>query len=230
MLTGPGSDKGIKATGYVARQHEVRENGRKRDELRLRYSEDADYMEKYLREYIRLHGLTQSLSALNTALEMHKEQKRAEGLPYVIHPMILAMHGIALGITDDDLLAVMLLHDVCEDCPVRPDELRVNENVRHGVRCITKTRWEGESKEAAMKRYMEQIRDSKEACIAKVFDRCHNVSSMAGVFREKRMQAYITETELYIYPLMEHIRQTYPEYDHVMFALEYQITSVLKGR
>ena len=197
--------------------------------MRLQFDEEAAYMEQYLREYIREHHMQQSAEALEAAIRLHQGQKRTEGKPYIIHPMMLAMHGIALGVAKDDLMAVMLLHDVCEDCPVCPEELAVNENVRHGVRCITKTRREGEVKEAMMQRYMEDIRESKEACIAKIFDRCHNVSSMAGVFSEKRMQAYITETKKYIYPLIQYVKETYPEYDSAVFALEYQITSIING-
>ena len=197
--------------------------------MRLQFDEEAAYMEQYLREYIREHHMQQSAGALEAAIRLHQGQKRTEGKPYIIHPMMLAMHGIALGVAKDDLMAVMLLHDVCEDCPVWPEELAVNENVRHGVRCITKTRREGEAKEAMMQRYMEDIRESKEACIAKIFDRCHNVSSMAGVFSEKRMQAYITETKKYIYPLIQYVKETYPEYDSAVFALEYQITSIING-
>lgn len=197
--------------------------------MRLQFDEEAAYMEQYLREYIREHHMQQSAEALEAAIRLHQGQKRTEGKPYIIHPMMLAMHGIALGVAKDDLMAVMLLHDVCEDCPVCPEELAVNENVRQGVRCITKTRREGEDKEAMMQRYMEDIRESKEACIAKIFDRCHNVSSMAGVFSEKRMQAYITETKKYIYPLIQYVKETYPEYDSAVFALEYQITSIING-
>lgn len=197
--------------------------------MRLQFDEKAAYMEQYLREYIREHHMQQSAEALEAAIRLHQGQKRTEGKPYIIHPMMLAMHGIALGVAKDDLMAVMLLHDVCEDCPVCPEELAVNEKVRHGVRCITKTRREGETKEAMMQRYMEDIRESKEACIAKIFDRCHNVSSMAGVFSEKRMQAYITETKKYIYPLIQYVKETYPEYDSAVFALEYQITSIING-
>lgn len=197
--------------------------------MRLRFDEEAAYMEQYLREYIKEHQMKQSAVALDAAIRFHHGQKRTEGRPYIIHPMMLAMHGIALGIAQDDLLAVMLLHDVCEDCPVSPEELDVSENVRHGVRCITKTRREGESKEEVMQHYMEEIRASKEACIAKIFDRCHNVSSMAGVFFEKRMQAYIVETKKYIYPLIQYVKDTYPEYDSAVFALEYQIKSIIHG-
>ena len=197
--------------------------------MRLQYNENAGYMECFLRDYIESHQLEQSRIALDIALRMHRDQKRAEGLPYVIHPMTLALHGISLGMMDDNLMAVMLLHDVCEDCPVCPDELPVNETVRHGVDCITKKHLDGESKLETMQRYMKDIRGSKEACIAKVFDRCHNVSSMAGVFAENRLQAYITETKDFIYPLMEHVKENYPEYDTMMYALEYQITSIIKS-
>ena len=83
--------------------------------MRLQFDEEAAYMEQYLREYIKEHHMQQSAVALEAAIRFHHGQKRTEGRPYIIHPMMLAMHGIALGVAkdDDDLLAVMLLHDVC---------------------------------------------------------------------------------------------------------------------
>ncbi|MCI7061970.1 MAG: HD domain-containing protein [Lachnospiraceae bacterium] len=197
--------------------------------MRLQFSDDRKYMEKYLQEYIEKNGFAQSREALKMAVKLHEGQKRAEGLPYIIHPMMLVMHGIALGLHSDDLTAVMLLHDVCEDCPVTPEELPVNDTIKEAVRCITKDRRDGETKAQAMGRYMENIRKSKEACIVKIFDRCHNVSSMAGTFSEDRMRAYIRETKEYIYPLIQYTKEKYPEYETMIFALEYQITSIIRG-
>lgn len=197
--------------------------------MEIRYSYDVERMEKYLRSYIAAHDMRQSSIALDIAIRMHKGQTRVEGRPYVVHPMMIASHAIALGQEDDDLIAVMLLHDVCEDCGIEADELSVNENVRYGVRCMTNARQEGESKADSMKRYMMQLRKSKEACVAKLFDRCHNVSSMAGVFSVERMAAYIAETKKYIYPLFDYVREEYDEYAKIIFALEYHMVSVIDG-
>lgn len=193
----------------------------------IAYSNDAVFMERYLRQYFLEHGMVQSEKALDIAIPMHKMQKRAEGLPYIVHPMAIAMHAIASGHSEDDLIAIMLLHDVCEDCGVTPEELDVNDAVREGVRCMTNLRRKEESKADSMGRYMEQIRQSREACLAKIFDRCHNVSTMAEAFSDQKMTDYIIETKEHIYPLIDYVKQMYPEYAETVFLLEYQMKSVI---
>ena len=66
------------------------------NDLRLQFDEEAAYMEQYLREYIKEHHMQQSAVALEAAIRFHHGQKRTEGRPYIIHPMMLAMHGICL--------------------------------------------------------------------------------------------------------------------------------------
>ena len=70
--------------------------------------------------------------ALEAAIRFHHGQKRTEGRTYIIHPMMLEMPGIALGVAkdDDDLLAVMLLFFFCFDFLVSSDELIFNVIVR----------------------------------------------------------------------------------------------------
>jgi GTP pyrophosphokinase len=184
-------------------------------------------MMEYLKEYINLHHMEQSKIALEVAVCMHRDQKRAGGLPYIIHPLTMACHAISLGQDDDILIAVILLHDVCEDCGVEPEKLPVNDRVLNGVKCMTKISKKGETKKDSMVRYMKQLRQSREACLVKLFDRCNNVSSMMGAFSGQKVTSYIQETKEYIYPLIEHVKATYPEYQKAVFALEYHITSVL---
>jgi GTP pyrophosphokinase len=184
-------------------------------------------MKEYLAEYFGQHRMEQSKIALDIAVCMHRHQKRAGGLPYIIHPLTMACHAISLGQSEDDLIAVILLHDVCEDCGVEPEKLPVNDNVFLGVKCMTHVHEDGESEDVSMERYMSQIRQSREACLTKLFDRCNNVSSMSGAFSPKRVASYAQETKKYIYPLLEYVKETYPEYAGVVFALQYHMTSVL---
>ena len=39
----------------------------------------------------------------------------------------------AFGLEEDDLLSACLLHDVCEDCGVRPEELPVDEETQEYI-------------------------------------------------------------------------------------------------
>ena len=46
--------------------------------MKLQYNENAEYMERFLRDYIEAHQLEQSRIALDIALRMHRDQKRTE--------------------------------------------------------------------------------------------------------------------------------------------------------
>ncbi len=184
-------------------------------------------LKEYLSNYFEKENMTQSQIALEYAEEKHRGQARKEGIPYIVHPMVMAKHALMAGLTDDDLIAVILLHDVCEDCGVEPQELPVSANIQNGVRYMTCKQQNGETKMQAKERYYAQMRVCREACIVKVFDRCHNISSMAQAFSKERMQSYIQETRRYIFPLLEENKEKYPEIAGVMWVMEYHLKSVI---
>lgn len=188
---------------------------------------DIKQMEDRLRDYLAERELCQAGRALEMAVGLHEGQKRYEGIPYIVHPMTMACHALSMGVDEDELLAVMLLHDVCEDCNVTSEELDVNDIVRRGVDAITFVQKEGEDKEVALERYYRNMRNNREASLSKLFDRCHNVSTMAAAFPTEKAQAYIRETKRYVYPLLDYVRETYPEFSPIVFALDYHMKSVI---
>ena len=89
-------------------------------------------MATYVSAYCNAKHLYQTKRALAFAREKHNGQYRKIGhgeerVPYIYHPLLLTCHALALGLEEDNLLSVCLLHDVCEDCGVKPEELPVNE-------------------------------------------------------------------------------------------------------
>ena len=66
----------------------------------------------YLRGNLVGSKMNESLRALQYARDMHKDQKRKNGVPYIIHPLSMACYAVALGIEDDNVIATILLHDV----------------------------------------------------------------------------------------------------------------------
>ncbi len=89
--------------------------------------------------------LIQMDKALSYAQEKHADAFRKptrfhkdSQVPYIIHPLMMACHAHALGIRDDTVLAVIMLHDICEDCGVLPEELPFPENIQHAVSLLTK--------------------------------------------------------------------------------------------
>lgn len=61
-------------------------------------------------------------SAFLFALEVHKNQQRKDGKPYIVHPFTVATE-LARNGAEDDLICAGLLHDTIEDGGVSPETL-----------------------------------------------------------------------------------------------------------
>ncbi len=144
-------------------------------------------------------------------------------VPYIFHPFSMALHAHALGIRDDAALACTLLHDVCEDCGVSPDQLPFSNEVREAVALLTKPASGNYSTDA----YYAAISENATAALVKTLDRCNNVSAMMLSFSLERVAAYIDETERYILPLFDAIEELRPEYSEAAFAIKYHIHAVV---
>lgn len=184
-------------------------------------------MYTYLRGYASGAGMKETLKALAFAREKHCGQLRKSGEPYIVHPLTMACNAVSLGIRDDTVVATILLHDVCEDCGVSVGELPVSDAVKHAVELMTFRVMEGETKEIAKNRYYNMLLQSREACMTKLIDRCHNVSSMAGTFSVEKLKSYIEETRHYVLPLLRRVKNQYPEDSNILFVLKYHIVSVV---
>ncbi len=187
------------------------------------------HMYTRLKTLAETEHLVQTDKALPYAQEKHADAYRKptrfhkdSRVPYIIHPLMMACHAHALGIRDDAVLAVIMLHDVCEDCGVSPEELPFPENIRHSVALLTKH--EGQP----TAQYYEGIMSDSCACIVKALDRCNNVSTMASSFSKKKLIEYVDETEQYVYPLLDHIKREYLEYRDAVFVIKYQILSTIE--
>lgn len=186
-------------------------------------------MYQWLEKQAREKNLSQTLRALPFAMEKHKGQfrKGSEHIPYIVHPLTVACHAMSLGLVQDDLIASLLLHDVCEDCGVIPEELPAGDTVKKVVSLVTFDMKEGESREQAKQRYFETIARDDMACFVKILDRCNNISTMAGVFSHYKLVDYMEETEKYIMPLLEKMIERHSEYNDALFVVRYQMRSVL---
>lgn len=188
---------------------------------------NSEKMYTYLRGFASGAGMKETLKALSFAREKHSGQLRKSGEPYIAHPLIMACNAVSMGITDDTVLATILLHDVCEDCGVGLAELPVSDEVRHAVDLMTFRVMDGETKEIAKNRYYNMLLQSRAAALTKLIDRCHNVSSMAGTFSVEKLKAYIDETRNYVLPLLRKAKKAFPEDSNEFFLLKYHIVSVV---
>lgn len=185
----------------------------------------------YLKGYCKGAKLHNSVKAMSYILLNHKGQTRNDGQPYYVHPVKVAAHLVSLNLFEDDsftldtLLSSALLHDVLEDTPVTYNELceEFNNDIAHVVNLLTKT------EDLSNFDYYDRIRENLLASLVKIADRCHNVSSMAGVFCKPRLQRYVTETKEVVQPLIRHLRDNYPEVSNQVVVIGYHIKSVLSA-
>lgn len=194
------------------------------------FSEDNMY--RFIRTFASAAGCKNTMNALPYAKKMHEGQfRKGEGnIPYIIHPLNMACHALALGLNEDELIAAILLHDVCEDCcdedgnPIDPKKLPVSETVQEAVRLVTK------QKSYIEKEYYKALSKNRISVIIKVLDRCNNISMMAAGFTKEKMAKYIKETEEFIMPLLDILKKDYADTCYnAAFLIKYQMLSILEN-
>ncbi len=122
--------------------------------------------------------------AIAYANDKHKNQKRKDGSPYIIHPLAVAAIVAELGLDTDAVLAA-LLHDCIEDTDASHDDISkyFGETVAELVEGVTKlTRANFSSTEQAQmenlrKMFMAMSKDIRVVLI-KIADRLHNMRTM----------------------------------------------------
>ncbi len=203
---------------------------------------DPDRQYTFVKTRAQSLGLNQTLAALPLMKAKHEGQFRKSmvaPVPYRAHPLTMACHALAMGIEEDDVLAALLLHDVVEDTPTKPEELPVNDRVRQAVRLVSYNtyysadkRRPGEADEKELKKrikpeYYANIGKDPLAALVKCIDRCNNLSCMADGFTREKQAVYVTETERWVLPLLD-VVMTVPEWSNACWLLRYQITSLLE--
>jgi len=195
----------------------------------------AERMYSRIKAFSEAEHLEDTQRALPFMKEAHSGQTRKPAfysdtpIPYVTHPLLMACHAHALGIREDAILAAILLHDVCEDCGVKLQDIPCSEPVREAVRLVTFPKDTSVDKDTLKKQYYAAIAQNRIACMVKLLDRCNNISTMAGAFSDKKLISYINETETYVMPLWEIARKTLPEYVDGIFVIKYHMRSVLES-
>ena len=189
------------------------------------------HMYTLIKGYASSKNWTNTLSALKYARSSHDGQTRKGNfaIPYITHPLNIACHAMSLEIEEDEVIAAALLHDVCEDCDILPEELPVSEEVQEAVRLLTRIPMEGESREDTLKRYYGRLIKNRQATIVKLLDRYNNVSFMTFAFPDDKIRDYIAETRTYVLPLLEEARTRYPVYRNAYFLVKYHICSVINS-
>ena len=192
------------------------------------YDLDEKTMFTYLRGRLDGPGFEQSQKALVFARRAHSGQKRKDGSPYIIHPLSMACDAIACKGATDEIIATILLHDVCEDCNIPLSALPVNDKVRQGVKYMTVRRFDGEEKAETKRRYFNELLDCKEAIICKAFDRYANLNDAEGALDEDAIVKNILETHELLLPVLKEAKYEYPELSDMLHTIRTALKRTVK--
>ena len=122
--------------------------------------------------------------AVAYASDKHKDQKRKDGSPYIIHPQAVAEIVAEIGL-DMDAIYGALLHDCIEDTDASFDDIarlfgRTVAELVEGVTKLTRANFSS-SEQAQMenlrKMFMAMSKDIRVVLI-KIADRLHNMRTM----------------------------------------------------
>ena len=142
--------------------------------------------------------------AYSYAEKHHKNQKRASGEDYIVHPLNVA-YILSSMHADSDTLCAALLHDVVEDTKASINELKdeFNETVAYlvdGVTKLSKMNFGSKDEQMAsnIRRIIVSIREDARIIIIKLVDRLHNMRTLEYK-KANRQQAIALETlEIYV--------------------------------
>ena len=143
------------------------------------------------------------LHAYDFAKEAHRNQRRASGEPYFIHPCAVAEILIDLGL-DAETIAGALLHDVIEDTSATEEDVRreFGEGVLTLVSGVTKLdkivfkSQEEEEAENFRKIFLAMAKDIR-VIIIKLADRLHNMRSLNYLSKERQQKMARETLDIY---------------------------------
>lgn len=135
------------------------------------------------------------------AAQLHKDQRRRSGEPYITHPVAVAGILADLGMTPSTLAAA-LLHDTVEDCGYELEQLRADfgdeiARLVDGVTKLDKVHYgEASAAETVRKMVVAMAKDIR-VLVIKLADRLHNMRTLSWLPPEKQQKKARETLEIY---------------------------------
>lgn len=138
--------------------------------------------------------------AFSFSRKAHNGQKRASGIPYILHPLGVALIVMQeMRLKDAPIIAVALLHDVIEDTPYGFAEIKdaFGDEIASMVCALTKT---GNRKEDYLLLLRELMLGNVQVLYVKLADRLHNMRTLSALGSSKQNRIAL-ETRSFFAPI-----------------------------
>ncbi len=141
--------------------------------------------------------------AYRLAEKMHGDQRRASGIPYILHPTTVACILAELGM-DSETIAAALLHDVVEDTPITLQEVTKQfgseiANLIDGVTKLGKIPYSSREEQQAenIRKMLIAMSNDIRVIIIKLADRLHNMRTIECMKEQHRRDKALEVMEVY---------------------------------
>ena len=167
------------------------------------FTEHYDALKRALAQHSPQADMALIDSAVQYAREKHKNQKRKDGSPYIIHPLAVAQIVTEIGLDTDAVLGA-ILHDCIEDTDSTYDEIASLFGTPvaalvEGVTKLTRVEYstlEQQQMENLRKMFLAMSKDIRVVLI-KICDRLHNTRTMEYQTPEKQISKSRETMDIY---------------------------------
>ena len=138
--------------------------------------------------------------AFQLAKEAHAPQSRDSGLPYILHPLAVALVVVKeMRQKGAAIVAAALLHDVVEDTPHTIEEIRerFGDDVAFLVAAVTKP---NKNQVDNFQHILGSVNGDVRVLLLKLSDRLHNMRTLYGL-RPQKQWKIASETQFFFAPL-----------------------------
>lgn len=136
------------------------------------------------------------------ASEVHSEEKRLTGEPYITHPIAVSLKVAEIKL-DAQTITASLLHDTCETDPTLTKKISKEFGTEvafliKGVTKVDKIEYHGieRSAESTRKMFMAMAQDIR-VIIIKLFDRLHNLETLYILPEEKQKRIAVETLDIF---------------------------------
>lgn len=163
----------------------------------------ADDVHRTVATYMNPEHVEKVDRAYQFAADLHEDQVRQSGEPYIMHPIQVA--GILADLKmDPDTVVSGYLHDVIEDTDATLDDLREHfgddvANIVDGVSKISKIKYKSSREQLAEnhRKLLLAMSDDIRVIIVKLADRLHNMRTLEALRPEKQKRIASETLEIY---------------------------------